>query len=353
MRNIRHIILLLFIVVITFYWLVSDGRSEEAGVLNGAYEKPLLLQTKTIPDIPPIKKILIGDMYHWIGKTQEELIQSLGHPNREDLSAYQYVWWVYTDGTTYYAQFGVENGIIQTVYVTGEGFSMEPFEIGTSYDSINQELPFENEVTYSDGYASYTFRLTAEDLRRRPLVKVSDDLFIQFYFDTFKNELSSVRMMHANVLLRHQPYEVYYRGSLPPKPDLAEDEWRQVEFGMEQQIFDISNVIRHRFNKSPLLWEEEVREVAYLHSKDMNENNYFSHFSLNGDGLKERLAVNEIYYFSAGENIAAQYPDAPSAVEGWLNSVGHREALLADEYTHLGVGVYRFYYTQNFLAKPM
>lgn len=69
-------------------------------------------------------------------------------------------------------------------------------------------------------------------------------------------------------------------------------------------------------------------------------------------GLKERLASEEVYYLAAGENIAAQYPDAPAAMQGWLNSKGHREALLEDDYTHLGVGVYHFYYTQNFLQKP-
>ncbi|MDY0396277.1 CAP domain-containing protein [Virgibacillus halophilus] len=40
-------------------------------------------------------------------------------------------------------------------------------------------------------------------------------------------------------------------------------------------------------------------------------------------------------------------------MQGWLNSKGHREALLNKDYTNLGVGVYKFYYTQNFLAKPM
>ncbi|MBR3119412.1 MAG: CAP domain-containing protein, partial [Oceanobacillus sp.] len=45
--------------------------------------------------------------------------------------------------------------------------------------------------------------------------------------------------------------------------------------------------------------------------------------------------------------------DAPAAMEGWLNSEGHREALLSNDYTHIGVGVHRLYYTQNFLGKPL
>ena len=56
-----------------------------------------------------------------------------------------------------------------------------------------------------------------------------------------------------------------------------------------------------------------------------------------------------IEYQMAGENIAADYVDGPAAVEGWLNSEGHRKALLEKEYNQIGVGVYQKNYTQNFI----
>src|SRR5699024_11965582 len=78
---------------------------------------------------------------------------------------------------------------------------------------------------------------------------------------------------------------------------------------MEQQIFEITNVHRHMYGRDQLQWENQARDVAFSHSKDMAENDYFSHNSLDGQGLQERLAVKEISYVTAGENIAAQYPD--------------------------------------------
>lgn len=353
MRILRSLVLLTIIIITAFYWVEQSEWKEQEKVDSVAVEKNLMLQTKSTPVHTASKQVLRGDLYQWIGKTTEELASEMGEPVRKDLSAYDYIWWVYTNEKDYYIQFGIEDGAVQTIYAVGEGLSLEPIQIGATYESIREEFPFEKEVSYTDGYATYTFRMTEEDMIQRPLVKVSDDLFLQFYFDTFTNELSSVRLMDADILLRHQPYEVVYRGPLPDKPELTENEWSQVERGMEQQIFNISNVLRNRFDKSALEWEEDVSDVAYQHSKDMNDNNYFSHYSLNGDGLKERLAITGLFYISAGENIAAQYPDAPAAVEGWLNSDGHREALLQEEYTHLGVGVYRFYYTQNFLANPI
>ncbi|MBR8644979.1 hypothetical protein KEH51_13740 [[Brevibacterium] frigoritolerans] len=38
-------------------------------------------------------------------------------------------------------------------------------------------------------------------------------------------------------------------------------------------------------------------------------------------------------------------------MEGWLNSKGHRDAMLNEEFTGLGVGVYKNYYTQNFIKR--
>lgn len=353
MRKIRNIVFIVLIAGIGLYFWEQREPEFKETVKHEVVEKMNVLQSKVVPDELMTDIPLEGDLYSWIGKSEDELLEAMGEPVRQDLSAYNYRWWVYTNHEAHYVQFGIEDSVIKTVYAVGEGLPIEPVEIGQTYDQLNEELLFSDEVNYTAGVASYTFKMTPEDVTFRPLVKLTDDVFLQLYFDTFTNELSSLRIMDADVLLRQRPYEVTYRGTLPPEPDLTDAEWRQVEAGMEQQIFDISNVLRNRFDKASLEWEETVSEVAFGHSKDMFEQNYFSHYSLNGDGLKERLDVTGLFYIAAGENIAAQYPDAPAAVEGWLNSEGHREALLTDEYTHLGVGVYRFYYTQNFLAKPM
>jgi uncharacterized protein YkwD len=61
------------------------------------------------------------------------------------------------------------------------------------------------------------------------------------------------------------------------------------------------------------------------------------------------LTAANVPFQMAGENIAAHYVDGPAVVEGWLNSKGHRESLLSGDFTHLGVGVYQKYYTQNFI----
>ncbi|MBP1968219.1 uncharacterized protein YkwD [Virgibacillus natechei] len=354
MRLIRNIFLLALLAMGAFYLVEQSNLSPGETIDNISKvvrEKENEIGTKTVPEKQPDIP-LEGDLFQWIGKSQEALIEELDEPERKEQSAYAYTWWVYTDHTSQYIQFGILDNEIVTVYATGDDLDTEPIQLGQAYEDVEEQFPFENEVTYSEAFSSYTFRLNNDDLEKRPLVKGADDVFIQTYFDTFTNQLSSIRILTADTLLKHRPYELEYRGNLPNEPDLTDEQWGEVEEGMENQIFDITNVLRYQHEKSMLEWEDDVSEVAFSHSKDMEENNYFSHYSPSGDGLKERLSVEDIFYTTAGENIAAQYPDAPAAVEGWLNSEGHREALLEDDYTHLGVGVYRFYYTQNFLTIP-
>ncbi|WP_080874858.1 CAP domain-containing protein [Oceanobacillus timonensis] len=354
MKIFRNFMIIMIIALLVFIVINQMSSSPEEVVREAKphfdEEEETIESKGTVAELPQMN--LEGDLYQWIGKTSTELTEELGEPDRIDVSAYNYEWYVYNNSETQYGQFAVLDDEIISVYAIGEDLETAPIDSGEDYTEVADTFPFSNEVTYSKGDASFTFRLNEEDLQTRPLVKISDTMFIQFYFDTITETLSSMRITTGDALLSQRPYEIEYRGELPEQPAFSEEEWRDIQEGMEQQIFDISNIMRDQHDLPQLEWDDQVSLVAYDHSKDMYENDYFSHDSLDGDGLKERLEERQVAYVAAGENIAAQYPDAPAAMEGWLNSESHREALLSDEYSYLGVGVYRFYYTQNFLGKP-
>ena len=340
---------MLFVIVGFIYVYEINPKSQNL-VVFPILEKKSEVKLKGLPKEKLINKQYTGSLFDWIGKNAESLKKVYGEPHRQDLSAYGYDWWVYSN-KHFYLQFGVEKGKIKTVYGTGD-LPIEPLKIGQTYKQIKQDISFSNKVTYEEKLNSYQLRLTDEEIEARPLIKMTDDIFMQLYFDTFTHKLSAIRLLTGDILLKHRPYEIMYRGQLPAVKELTEAEWRKVEKGMEEQIFDITNMFRKQLGVGHVVWDRVVSEVAYSHSKDMENKQYFSHYRLDGSGLKERLQEKDVFYLSAGENIAAQYPDAPAAMAGWLNSEGHREALLNKQYTHLGVGVYRLYYTQNFLGKP-
>lgn len=294
---------------------------------------------------------LSGEVFTWIGKDKNDLYNEFGKPIREEPSAYGYDWYIYANHTGQYIQFGLENEKIVTLFATGTELQMNPLDIGMSYSEVKNHFAIENELSFSKDLFNYTFRLNEDDITTRPMVQLADDVFLQLYFDIFTDDLTAIRLLNKDTLLLQLPYEIIYQGQLPERPKLSQEEWREVEHGMETQIFEISNVIRYMHEIPQLEWDEQVSEVAYMHSKDMLKNEYFSHERPDGTGLKERLLENEIIYQAAGENIAAEYSDAPDATLGWLNSEGHREALLNKKFSHLGVGVYERHYTQNFLTK--
>ena len=156
--------------------------------------------------------------------------------------------------------------------------------------------------------------------------------------DKFTGTLSSIRLMDAPTLIKIRPYELVYRGNLLDQKNVEKDE-EKLEHDNEKQIFELTNIIRTRYHIEPLKWDEKTAQVAFNHSIDMYENEEISHTSKKYEELSDRLDEGEVAYKTAGENIAANYIDAPAVVEGWLNSKDHRESLLNKDFTHIGVGV--------------
>ncbi|MCT8139055.1 CAP domain-containing protein [Anaerobacillus sp. CMMVII] len=287
-------------------------------------------------------------LHKLIGKDVDSLVQLYGEPSRVDLSAYDYEWWIYPKENSY-IQVGVENDRIVTIYFIGNDLLAAPFIIGQTYEELEKMFQFREQVSFNVLNNSYQFNLSEDELSTRPLLQV-DQIFIQLYFDTFTQSLSGIRYLDGKTLVKHRPYSVVYRGELIEPKQLTEQEWRQVESGSSKQILDITNEIRKRHQLGELEWDEETSIVAYQHSEDMKVNDYFSHTSPMYGELKDRLKKQGIFYQLAGENIAAKYVDSIAVVEGWLNSEGHRVNLLHEDFTHLGVGVYERYYTQNFIT---
>lgn len=285
-----------------------------------------------------------------IGKKVKEIKKKYGEPARIDPSAYGYDWWIYNQKADHYFQLAVENGKVVSAYGIGEQVNVAPFKIGQSIDEIYSSLYAETSIDIEANGSTYRFELSEEDLNMRPIIDLGDK-YAQLYLDKFTGTLSSVRFLNDTILLKHKPYELTYRGKLMPEEVLSDKEWAKIESGNEHQIFEISNIMRKRFHVEALQWDEPTAKVAYLHSLDMADAHYFSHVSKTKGDLADRLEAGNILYHSAGENIAANYVDAIAVMEGWLNSKGHREVLLNDSFTYLGVGVYEKYYTQDYISK--
>jgi len=348
LKKLRRIIFV-FVIVLGIYLFLKDPETFNRGA-NDVNQKELLLEKKEQIQRPSKNKLTIN-LDSWIGMSVDELTDELGEPDRKDLSEFNYTSYVYMDDYDEYLVFGVENAEVVTVFGTGSKLNIEPFTLGDSYDELADLAKFEKSLTFKKGRSSYTFELTEEDIVSRPLGQINPNTFIQFYFDEIDDQLIAVRLIKGDTLLLQGSYHVSYRGNLPEEKELTKEELEIIDRNQEQQTVEITNVLRDFYGRGALESSEEIREVAFLHSEDMVKNNYFSHESYSGESLADRLSTSGISFKVAGENIASNYIDSLATVVGWINSQGHRDSLLNNEFTHIGVGVYDTHYTQNFIKK--
>lgn len=285
-----------------------------------------------------------------VGKPVQQVLNQYGQPVRIDPSYYGFEWWIYDGQEQPYMQIGVKNQRVVTLIATSPETDVSPFQIGDTLESLYHGITMQNEVEFEYHGSFYRFELYEGDVNSRPLIPLGD-IFAQLYFDNFSGELLFVRFLDKETLLLQRPYDLTYWGELIEPPALTEEEWQRADQASARQIFDLTNVIRQRKDLPLLQWDEKTAEVAYFHSLDMFESETFSHESEKYGDLADRLQAREVFYEAAGENIASQYIDSIAVVAGWLNSKGHRDTLLNEEFTHLGVGVYKKYYTQNFIKR--
>ncbi len=143
------------------------------------------------------------------------------------------------------------------------------------------------------------------------------------------------------------------------------------------------NVERQRHGLRDLQWDSQLAQIAYSHSKDMSERDYFGHVSPEGKDFADRYRENGYslqtrvgdQVYMGGENlflsnVVASYTYdqhtgevfsydyhsleelASSTVEGWMDSPGHRENILTP-FTREGIGIFvngegEVYITENF-----
>ncbi|MEO8647780.1 MAG: CAP domain-containing protein [Acidobacteriota bacterium] len=128
----------------------------------------------------------------------------------------------------------------------------------------------------------------------------------------------------------------------------------------ERAVFTFMNSERASRGLLPLEWSDEIAAVARMHSRNMADNNFFSHQGLDGLLVDERADRSGLSGWTAiGENIAFMrgIPDpAKTVVEKWLQSASHRDNLLAARWKQSAIGVAitadgTIYFTQVFMTR--
>ena len=134
--------------------------------------------------------------------------------------------------------------------------------------------------------------------------------------------------------------------NITPVPTFTEEQFAA-------EIFRLTNVERAKHGEPLVQTNNDLNRAAMQRAKEISIK--FSHTRPDGtDALSVFEEYNNIPDNHAAENISAGYTSPQSAVDGWMNSPGHRVSLLNTYSTHLGVGVCKsgstYYCVQLFTA---
>jgi len=109
----------------------------------------------------------------------------------------------------------------------------------------------------------------------------------------------------------------------------------------EKKLFELINAKRQQQGILALEYDSDLEAVAYMHSKDMAQNDYLDHVSPEGQTLSDRLNNAGVYYTIAAENIAAGFDSADKLLNAWINSRPHYENIINDNVSKVGIGCYK------------
>lgn len=106
---------------------------------------------------------------------------------------------------------------------------------------------------------------------------------------------------------------------------------------MQQEMLQYVNAARADAGLPALTLDPKLSAGAYLKSKDMADNNYFSHTSPTYGSPFEMMTSLGISYTAAGENIALN-TSVKGAEDAFMNSSGHKANILGAQYKKAGFG---------------
>lgn len=107
----------------------------------------------------------------------------------------------------------------------------------------------------------------------------------------------------------------------------------------EGQILASVNAERARKGLQPLVYNGLLTRAARGHVQDMLRKGFFSHTGSNGSSSADRARQVGYDFCIVGENISMGHTSVQAAMQGWMDSKGHRDNILNRKFTEMGIGI--------------
>ncbi|MFP4349580.1 MAG: CAP domain-containing protein [Desulfococcaceae bacterium] len=125
---------------------------------------------------------------------------------------------------------------------------------------------------------------------------------------------------------------------------------------MEARILSRINEVRKEHDLPDLEENELLSRVARDYSRQMLQEDFFSHFGPSGRTVADRVEAAGLQYRWVGENLAMTEninQPAEGLVQDWMDSPSHRKNILDENYRQTGIGIWKegdnYYFTHVFM----
>jgi len=245
---------------------------------------------------------------------------SNGFPKTSFINEYGSKWFVYHQNYQDFVMVSYDsNDLVNAIY-TNQPSVTSSYAIteNTSMEDIRSILPNKQKAIIKQNvYLEIEEQFDLFDL---------DSYDITFFYDEKQNnEISAIFLIDDQ--LEKQKETLYGVAS------------EELQIAYEQQMFEVINATRAKFNIPTLINNAPLAVTAFKHSEDMATNDFFSHDNLKGESPFDRMEADQLRFTVAGENLASGQFNSIFAHEALMNSQGHRDNILHKDFEQIGIGV--------------
>ncbi|MFN2471341.1 MAG: CAP domain-containing protein [Gaiellaceae bacterium] len=131
------------------------------------------------------------------------------------------------------------------------------------------------------------------------------------------------------------------------RPSVGQGQAAATAGSYDAQLVDALNDVRDRYGLPALRVSERLEAAAELHSRNMGRIGFFAHESADGSPFWKRVerfyGPHSADYWAVGENLIYGSPSlsVEEAVQGWMNSPGHRANVVSRDWREIGLSSVR------------
>ena len=112
----------------------------------------------------------------------------------------------------------------------------------------------------------------------------------------------------------------------------------EVDGSAEEQMLIMINDERVKRGEQTLVVDQKLKQLAEYYGQYLLSHGYFSHYTPDGLSPFDRMSQHDIIFQYAGENLAFS-ANTDLAMQGLMNSPGHRANILSANFRRVGIGV--------------